>query len=219
MQRNLRIILFGCSLLIAGLACNFSSITPDEPAAPTEAGVLFQDDFSDEDSGWDQYRDSLAITDYEDGGYRIYVNESNYDVWANPGRSFTDVSVEVQATRVGGPEENDFGVICRYQDVDNFYFFIVGSDGYYGIGMVADGVQQLVGMDAMLISQGINKGSETNTIRADCVGDRLTLYANGTILADVRDSTLRSGDVGLIAGTFDDPGADILFDNFVVRQP
>jgi hypothetical protein len=33
------------------------------------------------------------------------------------------------------------------------------------------------------------------------------------------DSTLTSGDVGLMAGTFSNPGTDILFDNFVVRQP
>ena len=68
-------------------------------------------------------------------------------------------------------------------------------------------------------SEQINQGNATNAIRADCVGDNLTLYANGTILADVRDSRFTSGDVGLIAGTFDIPGAEILFDDFVVRQP
>ena len=35
----------------------------------------------------------------------------------------------------------------------------------------------------------------------------------------VQDSTLRAGDVGLIAGTFAQPGVDIIFDNFVVLQP
>jgi hypothetical protein len=35
----------------------------------------------------------------------------------------------------------------------------------------------------------------------------------------VEDDTYASGDVGLIAGTFDEPGTDIRFDDFVVYRP
>jgi hypothetical protein len=42
---------------------------------------------------------------------------------------------------------------------------------------------------------------------------------NGQILADVKDSDLSDGDIGLIASTFDESGVDILFDNFVVTRP
>jgi hypothetical protein len=51
------------------------------------------------------------------------------------------------------------------------------------------------------------------------VSDHLSLYVNGQILADVRDATFETGDVGLIAGTFTEPGVDIRFDDFVVHQP
>jgi hypothetical protein len=33
------------------------------------------------------------------------------------------------------------------------------------------------------------------------------------------DSAFRSGDAGLIAGTFDEGGVEISFDNFVVYKP
>jgi len=36
---------------------------------------------------------------------------------------------------------------------------------------------------------------------------------------EVKDTELVSGDVGLIAGTYNEPGTDIRFDNFIVRQP
>ena len=62
-------------------------------------------------------------------------------------------------------------------------------------------------------------GSASNHIRADCVGDTLTLYVNGMQLAQVKDARFPAGDVGLIAGTYATPGTDIRFDDFIVYQP
>jgi len=39
------------------------------------------------------------------------------------------------------------------------------------------------------------------------------------VLTSVADSTLSSGDVGLLASTYDEAGVDILFDNFTVTTP
>ncbi len=100
MVKSPRFMLIVFVLVTASLACNIASVEPDAPTAPVSSGqILFQDDFSDTGSGWDRYSDSTTVTDYENGGYRMYVNEDNYDIWANPGRNFTDVSVEVSATR------------------------------------------------------------------------------------------------------------------------
>ena len=60
---------------------------------------------------------------------------------------------------------------------------------------------------------------ETNRLRVDCIGNRLSLYVNGEIVAEVTDGDLASGDVGLASGTYDDPGTDMRFDNFVVYRP
>ena len=71
----------------------------------------------------------------------------------------------------------------------------------------------------MEYSEKIQQGNELNVISADCIGSTLALYVNGTQLISVKDDSFSSGDVGLIAGTFDTPGTDIHFDNFIVRQP
>ncbi|MBU0511168.1 MAG: hypothetical protein KKD28_04475 [Chloroflexi bacterium] len=203
-------------LTLAMLACSLgASDGEDAPAAD----VLFQDDFSDPSSGWDSYSGSEGSTDYSNGVYRIYVNETSNDYWANPGLDFTDTVIEVDATKVGGPDDNDLGLICRYQDLDNFYFFIISSDGYYAIGKVVDGSQELIGVDNMEYSDVVKQGNATNHIRADCVGTHLVMQVNGKKLSDVTDSAYTSGDVGLMAGTFDESGTDIHFDNFVVKKP
>jgi hypothetical protein len=214
MHRNLYLSLMVAILAMAALACSFS-----DGAESTTTDVLFSDDFSDTSSGWDRVNVSEGITDYADGVYRIFVNTDNTDYWANPGLNFTDTIIEVEATKVDGPDDNDFGLICRHQNTENFYIFIISSDGYYGILRVINGEQNLLGISEMAFSEAIKTGNETNIIRADCIGSALTLYANGTQLITIDDSSLESGDVGLLAGSFDTPGTDIHFDNYVVRQP
>lgn len=211
-----RLFLMLSLLVLGSLACSLFAGTPE---APVESNVLFQDDFSDPVSGWDRVSVEQGVTDYADGSYRILVNAANTDVWANPNLSFSDVQIEVDATKVGGDDNNDYGLICRYQDSQNFYFFYISSDGYYAIGKMAGGEQQLIGTDSMPTSDAIKEGNVTNRLRADCNGSTLSLYINGTFVASQEDSTYTSGDVGLIAGAFDVPGTDILFDNFLVLKP
>jgi len=206
-------------MVLVTLACTLSPISTPSSGGAQPSNVLFFDDFSNSNSGWDQVHDT-NVTDYSNGGYRIYVDETNYDIWANPSKSFPgDVQIEVDATKTGGPDDNDFGVICRYQDTNNFYFLLISSDGYAAIGKYENGSQQLVSSDEMEQANGITPGAATNHLRAECIGSNLTLYANGNVVATAVDSSFSSGDVGLMAGTFSEAGTDILFDNFYVYKP
>jgi len=199
------------------------STQPQATAAPqTQSNVLFKDDFSDSNSGWDHSSTQNGTTDYEQGGYRIHVVTANYEKWANPNKTFPDdVRIEVDAAKIGGPDANDFGVICRYQDRDNYYDMIITSDGYAAIVKYESGNSSVISASDGKLQpvDGINSGSTPNHIRADCVGSNLTLYANGTRVAQATDSSFTGGDVGLNAGTYDTGGTDILFTNFFVYAP
>jgi hypothetical protein len=207
------------ALLLLGLvtlACR--ALVPSNGGdEPTQ--ILYQDDFSDPSSGWNRVTATTGQTDYDDGVYRIYVDEPNTDIWAKPGLNFRDVRLEVDALKVGGDRDNRFGLICRAVDDSSFYTFVISSDGYYGIGKIKGQEYSLIGMQALQHSDAIQLGSAPNHLRADCVGDTLTLYVNGEKLAQVQDDEFASGDVGLIAGTYSQPGTDIRFDNFVVYKP
>ena len=182
-------------------------------------GVIFQDDFSRTNSGWDQYQDPNYATDYFDDSYRIHVLQANTDAWANPDLDLGDVRIEVDATKVGGPDNNVFGVQCRYRDHDNYYFFVASSDGYSGIGINKDGRRHLLSDDSLLPTPELRQGNQMNHLRADCEGFRLRLYVNGTLVAEAQSSEWTTGDVGLLAGTYDLPGTEIVFDNFSVLKP
>ena len=208
------------ALLISGPACSPSSNLPStgESAAEPTGRIYFQENFSDDTTGWPSIRTDDRITDYENGVYRIFVNLNNDDYLVTPGLSLpSDVRVEVDATKVAGSDNNDFGILCRYQDNDNLYQFVVSSDGYVGIVKLVDGSMQSLAAETLLESSAVNGGNAQNHIRADCIGNTLTLYVNGQQVSTVQDAAFTSGgDVGIFAGTYDTPGADIHFDNFIV---
>jgi hypothetical protein len=129
------------------------------------------------------------------------------------------VLVQVRAKKLEGPDDNLFGLVCRYQDDQNFYAFAIGSDGYYGIYKRIDGEQSLIDQIHMDFSDVINSGVEDNVIRAICQADQLALIVNDTPLIQVQDGALTQGDVGLILGTFTEPGVNVLFDDFIVISP
>ncbi len=225
-MKRLWLLLVGLALVV--IACSFSfgggSSAEATPTPAAQSKVLFRDDFSDTGSGWDRVKDpSGSMTDYVDGRYRILVNESNTDIWANPGKNFDgDVVVAVDAVRNSGPLDNDFGVICRYHDADNYYFFVISNDGYAGIGIVFKGDQKMLNKEGKMVpTDKLPQGEGvTYHIEASCVGNTLTLAVNGKRILTVTDDRIApSGDGGLMAGTFDKKGTDILFDNFVVRRP
>jgi hypothetical protein len=213
-MKSMRFIYMVLILVLASLAC-FSVGTP----TPT-SNILFSDDFSSTSKKWDQVSDSSRTTDYYNNSYRITINDINSDSWANPGsESFTDTRIEVDATKNGGPDDNDFGIICRYTGVDKFYYAVISSDGYFSIMKMTSDGSKPIGNENMLQSDTIVQGSSTNHIRFDCVGSTLTLYVNDSQIDQQTDVDYTTGNVGLIAGTFATAGTDILFDNFIVYKP
>jgi hypothetical protein len=220
MKNHFKRLILISLLVLLSLACNLSQVTqffgeyPEYPGA-----LLFQDGFSDPSSGWDRVRSPEGMTDYEYDRYRIVVNAPNADYWSNPGLYFEDVQIEVDALKNAGPNDNDFGVLCRYQDTENFYFLIISSDGYYGIGIVENGRQQLLEPPQMYFSEAIIPGDAVNHIQAVCQGSRLALSVNGEFIAEAYDATFSSGDIGLIVGSFDESGVDVIFDNLSVKLP
>ena len=201
-----------------------AGVAPVPVAAPQTSGtILFQDDFSSTASGWDRASWESGSSDYSNGQYQMLVKAPIYDIWANPGQYFEgDLSVEADATKIDGDDDNEFGLICRYSgspDSANYYYFLISSDGYSVIGKVTSGRSEYISSEQMNPSGAIQEGFSTNHLRADCIGDSLTLYVNGSLAASAVDSSFTGGDVGFIVGTFDIPSTGIAFDNLTVYAP
>jgi len=220
MNRPSRLTLTAAAASLAALSLACQTVTrAADLVAPGPSGILFFDDFSDPGSGWDRQQYDGGSTDYLDGQYQILVTKSEADYWANPGLDFDNVRVETLATKAGGSDDNDYGVICRYQDVGNFYYFVISSDGFAGILKVNNRETTPLGSGNLEPSVAILQGSATNRLAAECVGSTLRLFVNDQFVVEVEDADFSRGDVGLIAGTFDTPGTDIRFDDFRVLEP
>jgi len=202
-----------CALLFS--ACAPVAAQPSIVSA-NPGDVLYQETFTDNTSGWDRVLNDGGIMDYDSGGFRILVRQPKMNFWSTPGGTYGDVRVEVDVTRLAGPAENRVGLMCRYQN-GNYYFFIISTDGFYAIGKFTGGAAVLLGIDAMQPTDFIT--DNVNHLRADCVGNTLTLYVNFNQLAVVQDADFATGGVGVLAGSFIEPGVDVLFQNFVVLQP
>lgn len=155
--------------------------------------------------------------DYDQGGYRMLILQPQMNFWSTPAMDLRDARIEVDVTKLNGPEENRAGVMCRNQN-GNYYFFVISNDGFYAIGKFIGGKTTLLGQSEMQSSDVIQADS-VNHLRADCIGDSLTFYINYKLIAGAKDSDLASGGIGLLAGSFTQPGVDVLFDHFVTMQP
>ncbi len=206
-------------IFFSGSACVPRTTSMVKGKEAEQGSVLFADDFSKTPNGWGTGDQGGGVIEYLDGGLHFQVENANFDFWSVAGKNYHNVQIEVDALKRGGPDNNHFGIICRYVDRNNFYFLVVSSDGYYGAAKLKDGRYSMIGMDQLLYSDVIHSGQATNHLRVDCVDEALSLYVNGLELVKVRDADFLSGDVGLIAGAYQEKGVDILFDQFVVKAP
>lgn len=219
MRRVLPLLLL---LLVMTLvaACDVGGSRVD---ACDSGGVLLQDDFSgDLNCGWATYSRGGTVTEMTEGVMRIATSQPGQIWWTNPGRQFDDVIVTVQARQTSGPDNNAYGVICRYQDEGNFYLFLVSGDGYYAIGKYQGGNNQVTYLTPdgrFQFSDVINQGIATNQIRASCIGTELALSVNGIQLLSVSDPAFIGGDVGLGVSTLAPGTAVVDFDNLLVLSP
>jgi hypothetical protein len=183
-----------------------------------EEALPWQDDFSTAESGWIVESDATAEVGYADGALRILINVPNGLAWAAAGREFSDFRLAVDATQVAGPDDNEYGVLVRMKDADNFYRFSISGDGYYLVSKYEEGQWEFLS-DDWAYAEAIHKGNATNRVEVVCQGPQMEFLVNGQQLVVLEDHTFSRGDVALYAGAFFTPGVEVHFDNFTIDRP
>jgi hypothetical protein len=155
---------------------------------------------------------------------------------------FGDFDLSVMARPVAGPINNGYGVVFRLQDPQNFYWFLISSDGYYQVqGWVNDEEKDLSAwIESPLIHQGLDV---ENQLRVIGVGGQFQFFINGEqvqvcvpddpagestyfnecvdgqMLDTLVDGSIPAGQLGVVARTFSEPGVEVEFDNVLVYGP
>ncbi len=217
MVRKTKIIIIA---VLAGVLCTSCGIpsTITQTASASEPALLLEDNFDDPTSGW-EVSSQGGLKDYYQGTYHIKVADPNIFSWSVAKKSFGDVNISVDLAFTGSAELAEMGVICRMQNNQDFYFFTIRSDGGYAVFKMYQGTEFFLGMEGYQLSPAIHTGIATNHIDADCIGEKLSLYVNGTHLITVEDASFQVGDVGLLVGAYDEPDVNVFFDNYIVSQP
>lgn len=210
-------------LLVLSFSLNACSVVESLlPSTPTPASgtLLFEDDFSVTPNGWGTMDNSGGEIGFDYQGLTINVDIPNTMVTTINGGKYTDTRIEADAVLLEGPSNDNFGVICRFNDNENYYAFVISHDGYFGVFKKLDGKINLGTIDSNLeYSDAIRKGGVVNHITATCQGEILSLTVNDTLLTQIQDTSFTEGRVGLIASAYSDPGVTVLFDNLKIFQP
>ncbi len=185
--------------------------------ARQEGTQPFEDQFTSASGGWTLARGSQADIAIGGGRLTITVKQPDSIAWSvASGRMFDNFVLEVDAVPLAGPADNDYGVVVRHVDEDNFYRFDISGDGYYNVQKRVKGQWQPLVRD-WTASGAIHKGSTANHLRVICAGNAMSFYANGALLAQVVDDLFPRGEIGLLAGTLSEPGVQVAFSHLRVN--
>jgi hypothetical protein len=238
------IVLLGVAYGLNRLTANWHYVLPVETGKIGYAATF--DDFIDD---WNLYEGRLRAA-VENGVLILAADDTYKKPFSVAKQHWGNFDFSVQASPADGPLNNGYGVIFRFQskgnnspDDDDFYLFLVSSDGYYQVTRSLDGVQKELSnwIPSPLVNQGIGV---TNTVRVVASGDRFQFYINdqlvqvcvpdntegistynaggcvqGQMLDVLVDSSIPEGQIGVVIQTLDEPGVVVNFDNVMVVGP
>ena len=189
------------------------------------------DDFSSDALGWTVYDDGVTITKYEEDAFSIQVKQQNTFDWVYLPVEFVPYEMNFDVRGFNGPQDGTFGVLCQFQDVENYYYVeidLLTSD--YTIAQSLDGelvpltLQNENGQYWWKAEQLNTSPTETNRIGVSCYLDYIGLFINNEFVDSVTvDQPFdEPGQAALFVYAFDfagEEGYKVFFDNVEAFQP
>ncbi len=218
----LLVVLLGV-ILFAFLGSGQNGDQPSEATAVALGGseeefiLVYDDDFSDPSSGWDDAFDRYTTKQYGNNKYYVEITTSNLVAWGLANRKVADFRIQVDAAPEEGSNNNGYGILFRFQDRDNFYRFDISGDGFFLLSKFHNG--EWVTLVPWTATSAVNVGHDTNRLAVEAVGSQIRVYANDDLLAEVEDDTLDEGNFGFFASTFSEPNLTVSFDDIILWMP
>ena len=188
----------------------------------TDNNVLYQDDFTNPGTGWEEVTfDNYFIGYHEPEWYHIEIRSANSKaVVSEPERrSVVDATIELQVftNSAKTATEGDFryGLVFR-RSGDQWYAFTISprtkkwevlKSSPNGLNILQEGVEENI--------QGLDVD---DLLRVDAKGSDFFFHINDRLVGEVTDPDYTSGEVGLYAQSFDSPNTHIHFNTFTIRD-
>ncbi len=195
----------------------------DTSLAPTDWPVLLCDPFDANVNDWytGEYDGELITGEklITDGKYRWDGTVHEDAIW----RSMADVPLDgdfymtVEARRVSGVENGQYGLMFRKTDNDNYGIFKVEDSKRFKLLLMLAGEWNTI-IDWTETST-VRPG-ETNRITIIALGPHYTFYVNDQYVAEIEDDRLGEGAGGMMIELIAEGDTAVFeFDNFELRAP
>lgn len=190
-----------------------TAVSQGNAAPPVERAVVFRDDFSDPQTGWEVFEESGVAARYEDGEFAVDIADPTYFATVDSGRSFARPIVKVTVRNPGRATSAGFGVLCHYRSPESFDVLAVSTNGTAAVlRRSAQGLAVIPG-GAWARSRWIPVGAVRYALRAECADGALRLSVNGHRVVGAR-AKAEGGRIGLFAGG----KGELRFDNVAVER-
>lgn len=234
------------AVLISRAAQTWQYVVPNQPDGVLYATTFEIDPASPRNDEWELAEGRLAAEmDADAATLRLSVGAASSGLFAPLRWRFADFDVSVRGKAVNGSLNNGYGVIFRQQDRQNYYYFLISSDGYYRLSRVVDGIAK--DLSQWIPSEAVNQGLDAeNQLRVVGKGDAFQFFINGQpaamcipndanahstydeftetclegqMLTTVTDSAIHTGRLGVMALSLDTADIVIEFQQFIVMNP
>lgn len=194
------------------------SPTPGPEATATATATLPPSTAEDPPDWTDSLDGGKTFYQFDNGNTRVSLEGGhlaltgiNADGWLGWSLTFSrkpaDFRLEAVFTSQACSGSDISGLVFRAPDTDSGYFFGVTCDGRYSLharDLADDADSTLIGLTT---GAGIVTGSnQANRLGVRAEGDRISLYANGNLLAEITDSTFSEGNFGAFIAANETPG-------------
>ncbi len=213
-------LIFAIVDMLAACAAAMPTPTAAPPAAVTPADTLARYSFDDDaPAGWDVYSldNDQAVFRVSGGALEGAVVADRGYIWSLENVARADVAVSATVRQTQGEPNAAYGLMCRADDAGNGYSFVISSAGYFALLRADPDVDNPLQLAEWRQHPALRVGSAANDLQIICAGERLAFYANGKLLAEVRDSAYSSGEIGLTLGAVG-ATAWARFDTIVVQS-
>ena len=180
---------------------------------PPFTNLALYDALTSSNSQWH----SGSACQFTSAGYQVSVARSGFIQYCTNTKQFGDLAYQTTMTIQQG---DCGGLIFRFVDSNNLYYFVVCQNGTYDLSDYVSGKQTPLYANtkpSATIHQGVN---QSNVIAVSVQGDTVNMYVNGLTIDSATNATLTSstfnrGQIGLLADDTADPTA-VTYTNVLV---
>ena len=155
---------------------------------------------------------NLPNCTYSTGAFHVKDTQSHYYIWCvSKNTTVSNFALQVDMSIVSG---DSGGVMFRVDSaIAQYYRFEIGQDGSYSLYLSTNQSSP----DQLLLSGSSaaikTSAGQVNTVTIIANGSSLSFFVNQQLVASKSDTTLTSGNIGLIAHSLSSPSTEVAFSN------